>query len=76
MLRRKNYAWTPDDDVKLREMAANGLYIRNIALKLKRSESSVKKHGYDLGLNLKTGPRLRADGTLIKRRDAEAAYGH
>jgi hypothetical protein len=25
MLKRKKYAWTPDDEAKLKDMAANGL---------------------------------------------------
>jgi hypothetical protein len=57
MLKRFSYAWTPEDEAKLRELAEKGVYRRNIALRLRRSESSVKKRARDLGLTVKTTPR-------------------
>jgi DNA-binding NarL/FixJ family response regulator len=59
MLKRASYAWTPEDEAKLRELASNGVYLRNIALKLRRSESSIKKRARDLQIKVQTTPRSR-----------------
>jgi len=37
MLRRASYTWTTDDEAKLKEMAQNGLYVRNIAIQIGRA---------------------------------------
>jgi DNA-binding NarL/FixJ family response regulator len=65
MLKRASYAWTPEDEAKLRELAGKGIYLRNIALKLRRSESSIKKRARDLQIKVQTTPRsrFRFDGT-------------
>jgi DNA-binding NarL/FixJ family response regulator len=60
MLRRKNYAWTPEDEAALKELSEKGLHLRAIALRLKRSESSVKKRAHALGVQMKKNPRYRA----------------
>jgi hypothetical protein len=57
MLKRVSHVWTSEDEVKLREMAAKGVYLRNIAIRLRRSESSIKKRAFDLGLSLRRTPR-------------------
>ena len=59
MLKRASYAWTPDDEAKLRELADQGIYLRNIALKLRRSESSIKKRAHDLQIKVQARPRSR-----------------
>jgi len=59
MLKRESYAWTPEDEAKLRELAGKGIYLRNIALKLRRSESSIKKRARDLQIKVQTTPRSR-----------------
>lgn len=59
MLKRASYAWTPEDEAKLRELADKGIYLRNIALKLRRSESSIKKRARDLQIKVQTTPRSR-----------------
>ena len=59
MLKRASYAWTPEDEAKLRELADKGIYLRNIALKLRRSESSIKKRAHDLQIKLQARPRPR-----------------
>jgi hypothetical protein len=59
MLRRKNYSWTSDDEAKLKALAEQGIYLRSIAVRLGRSESSIKKRAYDLGLPIKRMPRPR-----------------
>ena len=64
MLKRATYAWTPQDEARLKELAEQGRFVRNIALKLRRSESSVKKRAHDLGIAVQRTPRFRADGAL------------
>jgi DNA-binding NarL/FixJ family response regulator len=59
MLKRASYAWTPEDEAKLRELADKGVYLRNIALKLRRSESSIKKRAHDLQIKVQARPRVR-----------------
>ncbi len=59
MLKRASYAWTSEDEAKLRELADKGIYLRNIALKLRRSESSIKKRARDLQIKVQTTPRSR-----------------
>ena len=60
MLKRRVYAWTPDDEAKLRELTEQGLHLRAIALRLKRSESSIKKRAREIGVALKSNPRYGA----------------
>jgi len=57
MLKRLSYTWTAEDEAKLRDLVEKGVYMRNIALRLRRSESSIKKRAYDLGLKVKKTPR-------------------
>jgi hypothetical protein len=49
--------WTPEAEATLREMASQGVYVRRIALRLKRSESSIKKRATLLGLTVSKAPR-------------------
>lgn len=73
MLKRAQYAWTPEDEAKLQQMVEQGVFLRNIAVRLKRSESSVKKRAYDLGLTLRRMPRFRADGSLRRSPEQRSA---
>jgi len=57
MLKRATYAWTPEDEMTLKDMAGKGLYLRKIALRLRRSESSIKKRAHELGVSLPRNPR-------------------
>jgi hypothetical protein len=59
MLNRKSYAWTPEDETTLKELADKGMHLRAIALRLRRSESSIKKKAYDLDIQVKRPPRYR-----------------
>ena len=59
MLKRLVYAWTPEDEGKLKQLAERGVYLRNIALRLKRSESSIKKRARDLQIKVQSTPRSR-----------------
>ena len=59
MMKRLVYAWTPEDEAKLTSLAEQGVYLRNIAIRLKRSESSIKKKAQLLGIKVKTTPRAR-----------------
>ena len=60
MLKRTSYAWTSDDEDRLKQLAAQGVYLRNIALRLRRSESSIKTRAHSLGLKLRRTPRIRS----------------
>jgi hypothetical protein len=57
MLRRANSVWTREDEAKLKELAGQGMYLRRIALRLKRSESSIKKRARELGVGVPKTPR-------------------
>jgi hypothetical protein len=57
MLKRLSYVWTAEDEAKLRDLVERGVYMRNIALRLRRSESSIKKRAHDLGLKVRKTPR-------------------
>jgi hypothetical protein len=57
MLKRTSFAWTPEDEARLIELAENGFYRRNIALPLRRFESGIKKRAHNLALSVKTTPR-------------------
>lgn len=58
MLKRKTYAWTEEDEAKLAQMAEQGIPVRNVALRLKRSESSIKKRAQELQVKF-TAPRRK-----------------
>jgi DNA-binding NarL/FixJ family response regulator len=57
MLTRLNFAWTPQEEATLKALAEQGMCLRSIAFRLKRSESSIKKRARDLGINVKVTPR-------------------
>jgi hypothetical protein len=59
MLKRANYAWTPEDEVKLRELAGQGIQIRSISVRLRRSVSSIKKRAGSIGVELPKPRRSR-----------------
>src|SRR3954462_5618983 len=66
-MRRANWSWTADDETKLRELADKGVHLRAIALRLRRSESSIRKRAHELKIAVRRPPRtrLRAD-TLFR----------
>lgn len=49
--------WTPEEEATLREMAGQGVYMRRIALRLRRTESSIKKRAVQLGVKVMKTPR-------------------
>jgi len=57
MLKRRNHAWTLADEERLRVLAGQGVYLRNIAVRLRRSESSIKKRARDIGVAVLRTPR-------------------
>jgi hypothetical protein len=59
VLKRASYAWTREDEARLQELAGQGLHLRRIALRLRRSESSVKKRARALGISVPKTPRGR-----------------
>lgn len=55
---RRYSAWTADDDDLLKAMLSTGKGVTLAALKLKRSQSSVKRRAYTLRISLKDGQSL------------------
>jgi hypothetical protein len=68
MLSRRNYFWSEAEDAKLRAFAQNGVYVRNIAIRLKRTPTGVRRRAKQLGLSLPSRPR----GPLSARRQEHA----
>jgi hypothetical protein len=59
MPQRSYLPWNVESDLELRELAAKGLNLRRLALRLRRSESSIKKRVYTLEIQVKAAPRFR-----------------
>ena len=57
----KGFKWTSDEDGKLRRWAAEGMRVRHIALKLRRSENGIKHRARQLGVAIEASslPRFR-----------------
>lgn len=51
------HPWTSEDEATLKEMAGKGIYMRKIALRLRRSENSVKKRAALLDVRVSRNPR-------------------
>jgi hypothetical protein len=49
--------WTAEDDAALRDLVEKGVYLRRIALRLRRPESSVLKRAHDMHIKVKSTPR-------------------
>lgn len=56
-MRRSNWSWTIDDEARLRELADKGLHLRAIAVRLRRSESSIRKRAHELQVAVRRPPR-------------------
>jgi hypothetical protein len=56
-MKRQGAKWTTVEEAKLRELANAGAHVRGIALKLRRSESSVRRRAHELGVAVKPAPR-------------------
>jgi len=59
LLKRQRAKWTSGEDAKLRELAVSGSHVRTIALRLRRSESSIKKRARDIGVEVRQPPRSK-----------------
>jgi len=59
MPKRASHKWTTEDEVELRELVEKGFYLRRIALRLRRSESSIKVRAHILHIKIKPTPRYR-----------------
>jgi hypothetical protein len=57
---RHGHSWTPEEDAKLRDLAAADMPVRSIALKLRRSENGVLYRAGVLNVNVQTNLRRRA----------------
>jgi hypothetical protein len=69
-MRRANWSWTADDETKLRELADKGVHLRAIALRLRRSESSIRKRAHELKIAVRRPPKgsFRADALFRQYR--------
>ena len=56
-MRRANWSWTTDDETRLRELADQGFHLRAIALRLRRSESSIRKRAHELKIAVRRPPK-------------------
>jgi hypothetical protein len=54
---KRNHYWTPDEEEKLRGLANKGMHYRAVALRMRRSESSIKKRANELGIKVVAPPR-------------------
>jgi hypothetical protein len=56
ILQRASYAWTAEDEAKLREWAGSGVKIHSMSVRLRRSVSSMKKRAELLGVRITKSP--------------------
>jgi hypothetical protein len=72
MPKRSNLQWTPQDEMMLRNLVEKGFYLRQLSLRLCRSESSIKKRAIDLKIQIKPTPRyrVRSDPRAFGYKDA------
>jgi hypothetical protein len=54
---RRSFFWTDAEDARLRLFAEQGVHARNIAIRLKRPTSGVKRRAKLLGFPLRSAPR-------------------
>jgi hypothetical protein len=59
-------AWTPEEDEQLRLMMITGVRPAEIAIKLKRSESSVRNRARAFGLSFKRVKAIRREIDELK----------
>jgi len=59
MTKRASHKWTPQDEAAIRDLVDRGFYLRRIALRLRRSESSIKVRAHILHIKIKPTPRYR-----------------
>jgi hypothetical protein len=70
-MKRMGHSWTPEEDAKLRELAAADVPVRRIALKLRRSENGVT---YRAGvLNIKVQPNVRRRAMVDEKEPPQRA---
>jgi hypothetical protein len=58
-MNRQGARWTDAEDAKLRALAGSGAHARSIALKLRRTESSIKARVRAIGMTLRPPPKTR-----------------
>jgi hypothetical protein len=63
---RHNHLWTSQEDAALRDMVAQGVHPRRIAVRLRRTRSGIRGRASRLGLTFKTVP-LRTNRTALRR---------
>ena len=66
VMRSHGHKWTAEEDIRLRELAGLGVRLRNVALKLGRTENGVRKRARQLGVNLQPNlPQQFTEADLI-----------
>jgi hypothetical protein len=59
-MKRMGHSWTPEEDAKLRDLAAANVSVRHIALRLRRSENGVIYRAGVLNIQVQPNVRRRA----------------
>ena len=57
MPKQASHRWTVEDETALRDLVEKGFYLRRLALRLGRSESSIKMRARALNIVVKPTPR-------------------
>jgi GcrA cell cycle regulator len=65
-MRRLNLHWTPEDDERLKELAAQGASILRAAAALKRSQTVVRQRARKLGCPLPGRAETRKKSAAIQ----------
>jgi DNA-binding NarL/FixJ family response regulator len=68
MQARNGDSWKPEEEAVLRELSAKGKTALQIGLRLRRSQSGVKKRAITLGLELGRTKHLSSSGRYSHRR--------
>ena len=62
--------WTPEDETRLQLLVASGLFVRDVARALNRSQQAVQARANRLGLTLRSAPMRRAVALVPRVDDA------
>jgi hypothetical protein len=57
-MKRRHFVWTPEEDARLRELAARGIAAPRVAVVLGRSEKSVRRRALALNIAIRKQSRL------------------
>jgi hypothetical protein len=57
-MKRRHFVWTPEEDERLRQLAAKGVAVPRVAVVLRRSEQSVRRRALALNIRIRKQSRL------------------